>query len=287
MPSGILPRLGSPEGGTPSPRRNQRFDDAGVADLAAGLGVETGLVEDQADLGFARDVALLVKARGVDPAENRGFAAVRAVLVQILRRRQVTVGQARQERIGLLRGPGPLFLLFHQFLETVEVHLQAPLLGHELRQVDGEAVGVVELEGVVAADGLGGGLGRPVGGGGEKLQTPVERPAEAGLLGLNHGRDVLGPLPDFGEGVAEAVHDHGDQLIEERLVQIELAAEARGPAENPAQDIAPALVGRRRAVGDRKGQGADMVRDDAEGVVGLIAKLRGVLVARQLGPWPR
>ena len=172
---------------------------------------------------------MLVKARGVDPAENRGFAPVRLIFGRILRRRQIAVGQARHKRIRLLGGAGALFLLFHQCLETVEVHQQAPLLGHELRQVDGEAVGVVELEGVVAADGLGGSLGRTVGGGGEELQTPVERPAEADFLGLNHGRDILGPLAHFGEGLAQAVHDHGDQFIQEGLVQIELAAEAPRP----------------------------------------------------------
>ncbi len=262
------------------------FNDAGVADLAAGLGVETGLLKDQADLGFARDLALLVKARGIDPAENRGFALIRVVLVQVFRRRQFGVDQAHQERIGLLRRPGPLFLFLHQLLETLEIHAQAAFLGHKLRQVDGEAVGVVKLESVLAADRLGGSLSRPVGGDGKEVQAAVERPAEAGLLRLNHGRDVLGPLPDLGKGVAETVHDHGDQLVEERIVQIELAAEPRGPAENPAQDVAPALVGGRGAVGDREGQSADMVRDDAEGIIGLLAELRGVLVARQLAGRP-
>ena len=225
---------------------------------------------------------MLVKSRRVDPAEDRGLAPVRVILVHVFRRRQIAVGQARQERIGLLRRPGSFLLLLHQLVEAIEVHLQAPLLGHELRQVDGEAIGVVKLEGVVAADGLGGGLRRTIGGGVEELQAAVEGPAETDLFGLNHRRDVLGPLPDFGEGIAEAIHDHRDQLVEEGLVQVELAAETRGPAENPAQDVAPALVGRRGAVGDREGQRTDMVRDDAEGIVGLIAELRGVLVARHL-----
>ena len=34
-------------------------DDAGVADLPAGLGVEAGLVQHKADLGPRRDIALL------------------------------------------------------------------------------------------------------------------------------------------------------------------------------------------------------------------------------------
>ena len=146
-----------------------RRNHAGVADLAAGLGVETGLVENQANLGFTRNLPLLVKADRVDPAEDRGVALVRAVLVQIFRRRQVAVGQARQERIGLLRRPGPLLLLLHQLLEPVEVHVQAAFLGHKLRQVDGEAVGVVKLESIIAADGPGGGLCRTVGGGGKEV----------------------------------------------------------------------------------------------------------------------
>ena len=63
----------------------------------------------------------------------------------------------------------------------------------------------------------------------EDVDAPVQRPAEADLLGLDHGRDMIGPLADFREGVAEHIDDHGNELVEERLVQVR----ARGRTARP------------------------------------------------------
>ena len=47
----------------------------------------------------------------------------------------------------LLRGAGAGALLFHQLFETFLVHGQAAFAGHQLSEVEREAVGVVEFEG--------------------------------------------------------------------------------------------------------------------------------------------
>ena len=42
---------------------------------------------------------------------------------------------------------------FHGFLKALKIDAQPAFLGHQIGEVDGEAVGVVELEGVGAGDG--------------------------------------------------------------------------------------------------------------------------------------
>ena len=56
-------------------------------------------------------------------------------------------------------------------------------------------------------------------------------------------------------------------------MQAKLPAETRGPAEDSANDVAPAFVGGRGAVGYGKGKRANMVCDDAKRVIGFIIQL--------------
>ena len=72
-----------------------------------------------------------------------------------------------------------LRLLLHQLFKFFVIDIQIPLACHKLRQVEREAVGVIKLERIVAADnciacffGAGGGRG-------ENLNASVERSAES------------------------------------------------------------------------------------------------------------
>ena len=143
-------------------------DLARVGDLAAALGVEGALLElderapvvtldgEQAGLG-----AQLLVADEARRRRRRGEAEHRAVVV-----------------LGAVRGrgphPGARPLLLHQLLEALVVDREA-LLGEQLLgQVVREAVGVVELEGVLRVDP--GGLGpRARGGSGPRPSACRDR----------------------------------------------------------------------------------------------------------------
>ena len=62
------------------------------------------------------------------------------------------------------------------------------------------------------------------------------------------------------------------------IVLVELAGVARGAAQDAAQDVPTALVGRHCAVGHGETEGADVVGDDLHGD----AVFAAVLFARQL-----
>ena len=88
--------------------------------------------------------------------------------------------------LGAVRGrgshPGARALLLHQLLEALVVYRE-PLLGEQLLgQVVGEAVGVVELEGVLRVDPGGAVLVRMADQVREHLRAALERAAEALLL---------------------------------------------------------------------------------------------------------
>ena len=186
----------------------QFAQDALVADLAATLGVEGRPVED--DLGLAvagqlveldavaddRDDATLGRGRLVaEEARVAGAPLDRAVQRGLL-------GLARE--LGLRARPAPLALLGEGALEAVAVDANAVLRRELDRQVDREAVRVVEAEGDLA--GQHGRVGREVlgtapddalraGQPGERLledlRARVERARELGLLAGDRGQDLV------------------------------------------------------------------------------------------------
>ena len=125
-----------------------------VGDLTARLGVERGAVQDQLDALGAGRLAVVRHHRyplAVDEDTENLCLGGQFVEAGELRRAgvdQVAVG--RQIGVGLLAGGGvglgALALLGHQAAEAFFVDGQAGLGGHLERQVDREAVGVVQRE---------------------------------------------------------------------------------------------------------------------------------------------
>ena len=75
---------------------------------------------------------------------------------------------------------------------------------------------------------------------------------------------LLGLRFSSGKRAAHRLDDGRHQLVQERLRRAEvLPAVALRPAEDAAQDVAALLVARRRPVGERERQRADVVRDHA------------------------
>ena len=125
--------------------------------------------------------------------------------------------------------PGSLALLLHQLLEARVVDRE-PLLGEQLLgQVVGEAVGVVELEGVGGVDP--GGVGvlgldhQPI----EQLGAALQGTAEALLLVADPAGDRLALGRQLGVGLP---HDL-DRPLREAAQPRGLEPERRGPAGSP------------------------------------------------------
>ena len=143
----------------------------GIADLASRLGVEGRAIQHHHII-----VGVQHGCRGLidlTPHERRG-----AVLFE--HGPQVT-GRRRPARV-LPSRPGPGLLVGHGGPETLEVHPEATLGGDLLGQLQGEAVGVVELEGHVAVETAT--VGQPVQGLVEDHRSGPQGLAEPTLLSV-------------------------------------------------------------------------------------------------------
>ena len=230
-------------------------DDGGIADLAAHLGVAGGLIKDDGgavlDLGDLGDLGL--RAEGVVADESR---------------RVVGTDVGKGDDLLLLRRARAVALFFHQLLETGAVDGQAAFAGHELREVEREALLVIEAEGDSARDGaadleLAGFVF-------EEGDALVEGAVEGFFFDADHVGDHGTAGADFREDVAHRFGEHADELVEETVLQAERAAVADRAAQDAAEDVVTVRVARLDAVGDRERKRADVVSDDAEGHVVLL-----------------
>jgi len=167
-------------------------DLTGVGVLAAGLGIERGLLQDHLDLvarlggvhqhPVAHDAPDPAVRGQLGIAEEAGLAGVAELAVGL--------GDDRAALLGLRVGLGALPLLVHQHGEPGVVDRQSLLLGHLQGQLDREAVRVVQLERLralelVRAAGLGLAHGDV-----EDARPGRQSPAERLLLGV---RDLADP----------------------------------------------------------------------------------------------
>ena len=90
------------------------------------------------------------------------------------------------------------------------------------------------------------------------------------LLQADYPQNEVMVLQQFPVNVAEMAQDYLGHLGQERLRQAQLASVADGPADDPAQDIAPPLVTGDHAVADQKGGGPCVFGHHPQGVVGLL-----------------
>ena len=169
----------------------------------------------------------------------------------------------------------------HRGLEARLVDEKAALLGHLRRQVHGEAERVVEEEGRVAAEHV-----RRfelvellV----EVLDAPLQRLRERRLLlrqDLDDRRQLLAELRVVVPEVARRQRRR-EARHEARLGAERRQAVAHRAAQDAPEHVAAALVRRPRAVGDREGQAAHVVRD---GPVGRVPVVLGPVVVAEEAP---
>ncbi len=264
-----------------------RHQTAGIPQLSAPFCVESRVGQDYSQL--ITSLGLFDGLSFMD-WEDGGHFAVLAVFVH----RQL----AQAQMTGLIEHGLPFLIVpcctgsfplgFHGGLEALLVHGEALFFQDLFRQFPGEPEGIVQLEGIFA------------------LQD--------GASLLAHGIDLL--VQQVGalfQGLQEAVFFHGDDLFnvgtfflqigvvlpvhvddqirsphQEFLADAQQTPVADGPAQYPAQDVAPAFVGRQDAVADHEGDRTGVVRNDLQGnvvfgirIVFLAGNLAGVFDDRE------
>ena len=246
-------------------------DHALVGDLAAHFGVEGGLVQHDDALFAAGNGAgnLIAHAH----RQNLGVAVILGVADKggggvVQPQVDACPGQIAQRLPGF---PGANLLLLHQLGKSrlIQRHI---LVGHHFQgQVNGEAVGIVQLEGVGAGElrlALGLMLCQHIG---EDRHATVDGAGKVLFLHLYNLGDIVAALPQIGVVNLVFLHHGLHDLIEEGVVDAQELAMAGCPPQQTAQDVAAAFVAGKHAVGDHEGGCADMVGDDPQGNVHLHA----------------
>ena len=123
----------------------------------------------------------------------------------------------------------------------------------------------------------------------EQFYAAVERPKEPHFLIVNLLPHLLRVLLQFRERPAHVLGEHGHEAVQERVFRTEiLPAIPLRPAEDAAQYVVPALVADPGAVGEGKGERAEVVGDDAVGRVGVVVEDAAVGPGAGRGSeWPR
>ena len=101
-------------------------------------------------------------------------------------------------------------------------------------------------------------------------QTSVNRCIEALFLHLNNLANVLLLLNQSRICAAAFVNNRITYLVQERLVDAEQLAMTGSAAQQTAQHVAAAFVGRDNAVANHHNRGTDMVGDNAQRYIGLV-----------------
>jgi hypothetical protein len=242
---------------------------AAVTDLATGLAVEGRLIENHhalLALGQALDCrAVLVQS------DDLGVAV--GVFVATEHGRQVDLDQAVVIQAKGAGRPRALALGIHFALETGLVERQAAFTGDIAGEVHGKAIGVVQLEHHVARHHRALEIGEVLF---EDFQALFEGLGELLFLGLQHPLDMRLLRLELGKGLAHLGDQGGDDAIEEAAVGAQLVTVTTSAADDPAQHVTTAFVGRQHAIGDQETGGTDVVGDHLERRLGLVGAANGL-----------
>ncbi len=253
-----LVRIGHPRGAALG------ADQPGIADLAAGLGVERRLVHDDLHSGAGRrgiDLRAVLHQRQDLPrgmlgvvAEKLGRALRFGDVIPDGRIRRLARARPGGARLGLLRR--------HRGIEPPGLDAAALFAQRVLGKVEREAKGVVELErGFTRQFGALGQRGELFV---EQLQAAIERGLEASLFGQQRFLDQHLSAAELRVGLAHLAHEFGHQPVHHRILRAEQVGVAHGAAHDPAQHVAAPLVRGHNAVGQQEGGGAQMVGNHAQ-----------------------
>ena len=260
-------------------------DRAHVAHLAAALGVKGRFLnEDLPDVAGGKTLDL--SGSFLHQSRHDALAGILGVSHKL----RVAQGGVEFLIIGgqnfprhVPGGLGALALFLQFRLKTFLVHGQAFFRRHVQRNIKREAVSVIEPEGVGAGDLS---VLRSRGDLIEEFLALRQGLAEAHFLAVDNFHDELFPFLDQRIDLAHGLHHNRNERSQERLHDADGPAVAGRAAQDPAQNVAPALVGRHGAVRDGEYQRPDMVRHHAVGhgtVEGRLLSLRKRLAWRREG----
>ena len=182
--------------------------------------------------------------------------------------------------LGQALGAGAALLLLHLGAEGLLVHLNACLSGDLLGQIQGEAEGIVQLEGLQTGQNAGAAVlcrtldvvDQAV----QDVHALVDGAVEAFLFRSDDLLNVIGMLFQLRiTGLAGL--DHGiHQLGQEGAIDAQHPAVTGGTAQQAAHHVTAALVGRQNAVAGHEGGGPDVVGNHADGDIGLVVQAVGL-----------
>jgi tetratricopeptide (TPR) repeat protein len=97
----------------------------------------------------------------------------------------------------------------------------------------------------------------------ETIQASIQSADEALFFGTDYFGHKACTLANFWESVAHEFGENRNNLVDDRFLLPEQAGVARRATQDTAQHVASPFVGRKGAVGNSEGEGAEMVGDDA------------------------
>ena len=234
----------------------QHHQHAVLCLLVGGNGVGQGLLVAQSN-----DSAVV--AQGVVAGEDGGLR------LQCAEQVLAPAGNVLLQALGA----GTLLLLGHLGVEAFLVDLNALLGSDLLGQVQREAEGIVQLEDVQTLQQMLVCLFQTIDHGIQDVHAGINGAGKICFLGTDDLLDVGIVLPQLGVGGLAGLDDRFHQLHQERAGNTQHPTMTCGAAQQAAQHIAAALVGRQDAVRHHKGAAADVIGDDADGdvILGIFA----------------
>ena len=172
---------------------------------------------------------------------------------------------------------GTLLLLGHFGVEAFLVDLNALLCSDLLGQIQREAEGIVQLEHIQTLQQVLMCLFQTVDHVVQDVHACINGTGKVCLLGADDLLDISIVLAQLRVCGLAGLDDSLHQLHQERAGDAQHTAMAGSTAQQAAQHIAAALVGRQDAVGHHKGAAADVVGDDTDGDIGLVVLAVGLV----------
>ena len=246
-------------------------DHAMVSSLTAHFGIEGSLIQHQNGFGTGSNslTLLLFGYNGQNLGLSFGLLiAYKHGLGNILTELNTGPAQIAQSLAGFT---GAHLLFLHQLIEGFLIHRQASLGNHFLGQINGETVGIVQFEGIGTGKGLFILFLMTFQHFTENLQATVDGLGEVLFLHTNHAGDIFLTLLQFRVMMAVFLHDGIHNLKQEGLIHAQQLAMTGSAAQQAAQHVAAAFVGRQDAVANHEGSRTDVVGNNTQGDITLIA----------------
>ena len=136
----------------------------------------------------------------------------------------------------------------HRFFKSRHINVKATLATDISRQIDGETVGVRELEGSFTVETLGIPFKRGI----QNVHAFFQRLAEALFLQLQHRFYALFGLHDFRKSIPHHLGEIVNQLIEKGLLLPDFIAVTHGTTGDAAQYITTTGVVRNDAIANQE-----------------------------------